>query len=157
MRRDWMKITSAFTFFLGCASLTGAALAKPKSPAELAKSPVTRPAPRKVVRQSQVRGAQGPQTSGAMVYRDPDSGEFREGTHEEARALASHGGAASLAPQPLRRITFSDGSVAVELDDSYMTGVVVERAADGTVRMRCGTSEKTPAPAPAAHPQPETE
>lgn len=164
MRHCWMKITSVSAFLIGSLGLTGAALAKPKAPSELAKSPVVRAAPRKVVRQSQVRSTQPSQVPGVMVYRDPDTGEIREGTHEETQALTGHGnsGAPTLAAQPLHQITFSDGSVAVELDNSYMTHVVVERAADGTLHMRCKDADDRPqaagaSPSPAPPPQIEME
>ena len=153
MRHCWVKIVSVFVFFMGQTALTGAALAKPRSTAALAKSQVMDPAPRKGVRQSLVRGPQGTRPPGAKVYRDPDTGEIREGTYEEAQALAGQDNGTPAPLAPLHQVTYSDGSVAVELDDNYLTGVVVERAADGTLRMRCGPAgERAPTPAPSSRP-----
>jgi hypothetical protein len=167
MRQCWLKITSVSAFFMGSLALTGTAPAKPKSPSELAKGPAKNPmvraAPRKVVQQSQVHNTQAPRAPGVRVYRDPDTGEVREGTHEEARALEGQGhGGPTLAPKPLRQVTFSDGSVAVELDDSYMTHVIVERAPDGTLHTRCKTADEQAqtsgtSPRPAPPPQIEME
>lgn len=160
MRHCWLKITSVSAFFMGSLALTGTALAKHKSPSALAKSPAKSPmvraAPRKVVQQSQVPNTQAPRAQGVRVYRDPDTGEIREGTYEEAQTLEGQGaGTPTLAPKPLRQTTFSDGSVAVELNDSYMTHVIVERAPDGTLSTRCKTageqaqtSGTSPRPAP---------
>ncbi|HEX2572191.1 MAG TPA: hypothetical protein VH877_21785 [Polyangia bacterium] len=151
---------------MGSLGLAGMALAKPKSPSELAKDPVVRTAPRKVVRQTQVQNTQPPRAPGVRVYRDPDTGEIREGTPEETQKLeAQRQGnvTPTLAPpSSLRQITFSDGSVAVELDDSYMTHLIVERAADGTLHMRCKAAGETshtppPAAAPATPPRIEME
>jgi hypothetical protein len=160
MRRSWLRAASMSVFFIGSTGLTGSVLAKPKPPAKVGPSPVVRATPRKVVGQSRAHGPQGSSTSGVRVYRDPDTGEIREGTHEEAQVLAGQrNGTAALVPPSLRQVTYSDGSVAVELDDSYTTDVVVERAADGTVHMRCGsTGERAHAPAPPpATPPVETE
>jgi hypothetical protein len=161
MSRTWLRMMTLSAFFVGGAGLAAPAQAKPQSPAELAKKPVGQAGPRKVVQQTRVRGSQGTKAPGVKVYRDPDTGQVREATHEEARALEGQKNrvaAGAPATTPLRQFTFSDGSVAIELNDDYLTDVVVEHAPDGTLHTRCvPAGERTEAPITSAQPQLETE
>lgn len=162
MSRTWLRTMTLSAFLIGGAGLAGPAQAKPQSPAELAKKPIKPAAPPKVVKQTRVRGSQGTKAPGVKVYRDPDTGEVREATHEEARALETQKNrvtaGAPVSPAPLRQVTYSDGSVAIELNDDYMSDVVAERAPDGTIHTRCvPAGERTQAPITSAQPQLETE
>jgi hypothetical protein len=162
MSRNWLRTASLSAFLIGGAGLGGLAEAKPQSSTDLAKKPIAQASPRKVVKETRVRGSQGIKAPGVKVYRDPDTGQIREATHEEAQALEAHkshanDGARTVAA-PLRQLQYSDGSVAIELSEDYMTDVVVERASDGTLHTRCvPAGERTDAPTTSAQPQLETE
>jgi hypothetical protein len=82
---------------------------------------------------------------GMRVYIDPQTGQLREPTAEEAAALtaaieADRGIAAMDEPQA---ITGTGGVVGVRLNASSESYSLATRNADGTIAMACVTGEKT--------------
>lgn len=75
----------------------------------------------------------GAQTSGARgmtAFRDPDTGELREPTADEAAALANQSVQAASEPEP---IVSAQGFSGLKLGDDQMTFTVATRSTDGTV------------------------
>lgn len=78
------------------------------------------------------RIASGSAAQGAVVVRDPDTGQLREPTADELVLLQGDQVQATEAPQPISASGF-DG---LQLDDSQMVHTVATRNADGTVSIQ---------------------
>lgn len=92
--------------------------------------PRVRPA-RTVVKTQMIPAAKAP-AAAQKVAKDAD-GKLRAPTADESDAIAP----ASVAPGALKQTTFSDGSIMIELDESYMIDMVATKNADGTVSTHC--------------------
>lgn len=90
--------------------------------------------------------------SGMRVFKDPVTGKLRAPTAEEEEALnkqvqadeASKAGRQTRQARAKRMMEIQrpDGSVKLELDDSYMTYSVATRNADGSISMECVTGDE---------------
>ena len=87
--------------------------------------------------------------AGFRAFIDPDTGELREGTPEEQRALSggAHAEASHVAESP-EIIVYPDGMVVVDLKDRFMQSVTVVRNPDGSLSTRCGPDSQKPVSAP---------
>ena len=85
---------------------------------------------------------------GFRAFIDPETGELREGTPEEHRALSAGARteAANAAEIP-EMVVYPDGMVVVDLKGQFMQSVTVVRNPDGSLSTSCG-------PRPAAAPKP---
>jgi hypothetical protein len=93
--------------------------------------------------------AEGLGQAGFRAFLDPVTGELREGTPEEQRALADSAHAeASLAVESPEVVVYPDGLVVVDLKGHFMQSVVVVRNPDGSFSTRCGLGSQKPAAAP---------
>jgi hypothetical protein len=78
---------------------------------------------------------------GVQVFIDPETGELRAPSPEEAAALAAEmqrqfGVRSKSAPEP-RQVTLADGTVMMELDPSLYSVSVARVLPDGTVSFDC--------------------
>jgi hypothetical protein len=93
--------------------------------------------------------AEGPGQAGFRAFIDPVTGELREGTPEEQRALADRAHAeTSIAAESPVVVVYPDGMVVVDLKGHFMQSVVVGRNPDGSLSMRCAPATEKPAAAP---------
>jgi hypothetical protein len=78
---------------------------------------------------------------GVQVFIDPETGQLRTPTPEEAAALAAEMqrqfGARSKAATEPRQVTLADGTVMMELDPSLYSVSVARVLPDGTVSFEC--------------------
>jgi len=90
----------------------------------------------------------GDASPGMRVFKDPISGELRAPTAEEAAALEGAGSAKGLRRTPRGlltgkvnppSVTYPDGTIGQELDESSLAYTVMTRNADGTTSMVCVT------------------
>jgi hypothetical protein len=84
--------------------------------------------------------------AGQQVAIDPQTGELRHPTPEEAKALSQ--ALQPLAAQPTQELTVTyhpDGSISMELPEEYMAVLVAKINPDGTVSMECVTGPKAAA------------
>jgi hypothetical protein len=85
---------------------------------------------------------------GFRAFIDPVTGELREGTPEEQRALSAGARAeSSSAAESPEIVAYPDGMVVVDLKGQFMQSVTMVRNPDGTLSMHCG-------PGPSAAPKP---
>ena len=85
---------------------------------------------------------------GFRAFIDPETGELREGTPEEQRALSAGARTeSSSAAEIPEMVVYPDGMVVVDLKGQFMQSVTMVRNPDGSLSMRCG-------PQPAASPKP---
>jgi hypothetical protein len=87
--------------------------------------------------------------TGFRAFLDPETGELREGTPEEQRALSNgaHAEASNIAESP-EVVVYPDGVVVVDLKGHFMQSIVVVRNPDGSLSARCGPDSQKPAAAP---------
>jgi hypothetical protein len=86
---------------------------------------------------------------GFRAFIDPETGELREGTPEEQRALSSGARALSAAEIP-EMVVYPDGMVVVDLKGQFMQSVTAVRNPDGSLSIGCGPAAGKPAaPKPA--------
>ena len=84
---------------------------------------------------------------GFRAFIDPETGELREGTPEEQRALSAGARTeASNAAEIPEMVVYPDGMIVVDLKGQFMQSVTVVRNPDGSLSTRCGPSA---APKPA--------
>jgi hypothetical protein len=85
---------------------------------------------------------------GFRAFIDPVTGELREGTPEEQRALSAglRAESTNVADSP-EIVVYPDGLMVVDLKGHFMQSVTMVRNPDGSLSMRCG-------PEPAAAPRP---
>jgi hypothetical protein len=95
--------------------------------------------------------------AGLRAFIDPETGELREGTPEEQRALSSavaRAESAEVVESP-EIVVHPDGFVVVDLKGNFMQSVVAVRNPDGSLSTRCapasekGHGKPKPAAAPA--------
>jgi len=87
---------------------------------------------RVVVNQVQVNG------DGMRVYIDPATGKIKQPTREEVQALdKAIASLPSHALKNLQAMQFSDGTVALALDDSFLNYALVRINSDGSVSGAC--------------------
>ncbi len=86
------------------------------------------PAPAAQSAQAQKSGARG-----MTAFRDPDTGELREPTADEAAALAGQNVQEASVPEP---IVSAQGISGLRLGDDQMTFTVATRNSDGTVSIQ---------------------
>ena len=87
--------------------------------------------------------------AGFRAFIDPETGQLREGTPEERRALSSAARAeASNETESPEMVVYPDGMVVVDLKGHFMQSVVMVRNADGSLSMRCGPETEKPHAAP---------
>ena len=120
------------------------------------KSSKTRPKqPRKSV--AEAPAAVGPECpaeesagqGGFRAFIDPATGELREGTPEEQRALSAGARTeASNAAEIPEMVVYPDGMIVVDLKGQFMQSVTVVRNPDGSLSTRCGP-QSAAAPKPA--------
>jgi hypothetical protein len=82
------------------------------------------------------------QTSGARgmtAFRDPDTGELREPTADEAAALANQSVQEASVPEP---IVSAQGFSGLRLGDDQMTFTVATRSTDGTIAIQHATGKR---------------
>jgi hypothetical protein len=97
--------------------------------------------------------AEGLGQAGFRAFIDPRTGELREPTVEEARALAAGAWPESLQPaESLEAIVHRDGMISVDLKGRFMQSLVAVRNPDGSLSMSCGPG--TPKPAAVSKPAP---
>jgi hypothetical protein len=83
--------------------------------------------------------AEGLGLAGFRAFIDPVTGELREGTPEEQRALADGTRAeASNATESPEVVVYPDGVVVVDLKGHFMQSIVVVRNPDGSLSASCG-------------------
>ena len=93
--------------------------------------------------------------AGLRAFIDPETGELREGTPEEQRALSSAAARAASAEvvESPEIVVHPDGFVVVDLKGNFMQSVVAVRNPDGSLSTRCAPAGKTPVnPKPPAAP-----
>jgi hypothetical protein len=123
-------------------------------PAGAAQKPTTRAKqPRKPAAAAPAAvGPEGPAEVGQGGFRafiDPVTGELREGTPEEQRALSARARAESsdVAESP-EIVAYPDGMIVVDLKGNFMQSITMVRNPDGSLSMHCGP-ESAAAPKPA--------
>jgi hypothetical protein len=89
--------------------------------------------------------------TGLRVFRDPETGQLRQPTREEAAELARAETEAAQESEPIFVVVeHPDGMRSVDLQGAFMQSVVVTRNADGSLTFRCVPARLAAAPAPAA-------
>jgi hypothetical protein len=98
--------------------------------------------------------AEGAGAAGFRAFIDPQTGELREGTPEEQRALSNGARALSTeAAQIPEMVVYPDGLIVVDLKGNFMQSMTAVRNPDGSLSIGCGPdSAKTAAPKPAHAP-----
>lgn len=88
-------------------------------------------------------------TAGLRAYIDPATGQLREPTLEESRAL-SRPNRAIVSPKELQAVRHANGMTSVDLRDAFLMDLVARRNADGSISIDCAprSREATPLPAP---------
>jgi len=88
---------------------------------------------------------------GFRAFIDPETGELREGTPEEQRALSSGARVLSASPGEIpEMVVYPDGMVVVDLKGQFMQSLTAVRNPDGSLSIGCAPSaEKPAAPKPA--------
>lgn len=96
--------------------------------------------------------------AGFRAFRDPETGQLRPPTREEAAELAR--AEAELAPESERIfvvVEHPDGMKSVDLQGAFMQSLVVTRNADGSLTFSCVPAGQTAAPAPTPKARPPLE
>ena len=81
---------------------------------------------------------------GFRAFIDPETGELREGTPEEQRALSS-GARALSADEIPEMVVYPDGMIVVDLKGQFMQSVTAVRNPDGSLSIGCGPAAGKPA------------
>jgi hypothetical protein len=110
------------------------------APARAAEEPSRNPAKRTVVKS---RGS-----AGLRAYIDPATGQLREPTPEESRAL-SRPTRAIVSPKELQAVRHANGMTSVDLKDAFLMDLVARRNADGSISIDCAPRSRETAPLPA--------
>ena len=132
-----------------CAMPAGAAQKSSKTPTKRPRKPVAA-APAVVGPECPAEETFG--QGGFRAFIDPETGELREGTPEEQRALSAGARAESAnAAESPEIVVYPDGMVVVDLKGQFMQSVTMVRNPDGSLSMRCGP-EAAAAPKPAHAP-----
>jgi hypothetical protein len=90
-----------------------------------------------------------PEPAGLVVTVDPRTHEVRQATPEEIKALTERRKASGLEAVPglarrgaMQKLRHESGADGVQLDDSYMTSMVVTVEPDGNVNYHCEEGKK---------------
>jgi hypothetical protein len=84
--------------------------------------------------------------AGFRAFIDPQTGQLREPTPEEAQALSRAAREEfARAVESLEEVVHPDGTISVDLKGLFMQSVVVVRNPDGSLSMRCVPEQETPA------------
>jgi hypothetical protein len=104
-------------------------------------------------------GGQAASSPGLRVFRDPETGQWRQPTREEAAELARAEAEAAPEAEPVFVVVeHSDGMKSVDLQGALMQSIVVTRNPDGSLTFRCvparlaAAASVSAAPAPQARP-----
>ena len=145
MKRNVSRGALLLLMLTVCTMPAGAAQKSPKTRAKQLRKPVAA-APAAVGPECPAEESVG--QGGFRAFIDPETGELREGTPEEQRALSARARAESsnVAESP-EIVAYPDGMVVVDLKGNFMQSVTMVRNPDGSLSMRCG-------PEPAAAPKP---
>jgi hypothetical protein len=82
------------------------------------------------------------------VFRDPETGQLRQPTREEAAELARAAAEAAQESEPIFLVVeHPDGMKSVDLQGALMQSVVVTRNADGSLTFRCVPAQLAAPPA----------
>jgi hypothetical protein len=94
--------------------------------------------------------------AGLRAFIDPQTGQLREPTPEEAQALSRAARAEfARAVESLEAVVHPGGMISVDLKGLFMQDLVVVKRPDGSLSMRClPDSEKDSTPAAPAPPRP---
>jgi hypothetical protein len=148
MKRNVLRGALLLLMLTVCAMPAGAApkgsKARPKQPAKpVAAAPAT-VGPECPVEESVGQG-------GFRAFIDPATGELREGTPEEQRALSNGARALSAdAAEIPEMVVYPDGMVVVDLKGQFMQSMTAVRNPDGSLSIGCGPAAGKPAaPKPA--------
>jgi hypothetical protein len=88
---------------------------------------------------------------GLRVFRDPETGQLRPLTREEAAEVARVEAEAATESEPIFVVVeHPDGMKSVDLQGALMQSVTVTRNPDGSLTFSCGPARLVAAPAPAA-------
>src|SRR5512143_3248507 len=80
------------------------------------------------------------------AFIDPETGQLRAGTPEEARALAAAAHAdLARATEALQPVVHPDGMISLDLQGLFMQNFVVVRMPDGSLSMGCAEGPATAA------------
>jgi hypothetical protein len=145
MKRNVSRGALLLLVLTACAMPAGAAQKSPRTRPKQLRKPVAA-APAAVGPECPAEESVG--QGGFRAFIDPATGELREGTPEEQRALSARARseASSVAESP-EIVAYPDGMVVVDLKGNFMQSVTMIRNPDGSLSMRCG-------PEPAAAPKP---
>ena len=147
MKRDVFRGVLLLAMLTICAIPAGAAQKRPKSPA---RKPGNRSAVAPAAVGPDCPAGEGVGWTGFRAFLDPETGELREPTPEEARAFsAATDGARAASVEPaesLEVLAHPDGMVSVDLKGRFQQSLVVARNPDGSLSLRCGPGEQKPAP-----------
>jgi len=82
--------------------------------------------------------------AGIRASIDPATGQLREPTAEEAKALSR--GAAARSRKDLEAVVHPNGMTSVDLKDAFLMDILLRRNADGSLWLECAPDPKVPAP-----------
>jgi hypothetical protein len=100
-------------------------------------------------------GGQAASSPGLRFFRDPETGQLRPPTREEAAELNRAEADAAQESEPIFVVVeHPDGMKSVDLQGALMQSVVVTRNIDGSLTFRCVPSRLAASP-PAAAPAPQ--
>jgi hypothetical protein len=150
MKRNLPRGALLLLMLTFCAMPAGAAQKGPKARPKQARKPVAAaPAavgPECPAEESVVQG-------GFRAFVDPETGELREGTPEEQRALSAGAGTLSTdAAEIPEMVVYPDGLVVVDLKGRFMQSMTAVRNPDGSVSIGCGPTAGKPAAPRPVHP-----
>jgi len=146
MKRDVSRGATLLLMLTICAMPAGAAQKSPKTRPKQHRKPVAA-APAVVGPECPAEENVG--LGGFRAFIDPETGELREGTPEEQRALSAGARAeSSSAVESPEIVVYPDGMVVVDLKGHFMQSVTMVRNPDGSLSMRCGPGTEKPAAAP---------
>jgi len=86
---------------------------------------------------AQASGSAGTAVPGLRAFRDPETGQLRAPTAEEAAALTRLLASALAIPGTSPVVQHANGMLSVQLGEEYMNDVVVRRNPDGTLAWVC--------------------
>jgi hypothetical protein len=144
MKRNVLRCAMLLLVLAVCAMPAGAEQKKSKTrPKQPRKSVAAAPAAIGPECPPEESAGQG----GFRAFIDPETGELREGTPEEQRALSS--GARALSANPAEIpvvVVYPDGMVVVDLKGQFMQSLTAVRNPDGSLSVGCGPASKPAAP-----------
>ena len=134
-----MRKTAGYLCLVGLLAAFGFPLAAQKPSDKAAKTPPAKQAASKPAAKTEA-------TPGMRVFKDPQTGQFREGDKSEIDALTGSGGGlptgSATAGTPARPFALPKGGIAVPVDESSMAYSVAKIGPDGKLVTECVTGEK---------------